>query len=129
MQTLKAVRMAAVVLAVGWAGMASAQNITGQVVGRVTDSVTGQPIAGAKVTASSRGWIDQWVTTDARGNYVLTVLPPAHYTIAVQASGYAQASSREIQVMIDWRSRNDMKLDPSSAQTTEAAASGRVAAR
>ena len=69
------------------------------------------------------------VTTDARGNYVLALLPPEHYTIAVQASGYAQASSREIQVMIDWRTRNDMKLAPSSARTTEAAAGGRVAAR
>jgi len=129
MQTLKAVRMAAVVLAVGWAGMAAAQSITGQVVGRITDSATGQPVAGAKVTASSPGWIDQSVTTDARGNYVLALLPPEHYTIAVQASGYAQASSREIQVMIDWRTRNDMKLAPSSARTTEAAAGGRVAAR
>jgi hypothetical protein len=129
MQTMKAIRIAAVVLTTSWAGLASAQNITGQVVGTVTNGDTGQPVAGARVTASSPGWIDQWVTTDAKGFYAITLLPPETYAIVVQAPGYAQAVSPGVPVAIDWRVRNDVKLASSTSQAPGAPAAGQVASR
>jgi hypothetical protein len=110
MQTQKAIRVVVAVLSLSVAGAASAQNITGQVVGRVLDAESGKAVVGATVTASSRGWIDQSVKTDATGYYVIALLPPNHYQVTVQAAGYMEALPRDVQVMIDWRIRNDVRL-------------------
>jgi hypothetical protein len=110
MKTPDAIRFVVVALALSVAGVASAQNITGQVVGRVLDAETGKAIAGATVTASSPGWIDQSVKTDPGGHYVLALLPPNRYQVAVQAPGYLEGLPRDVRVMIDWRIRNDVRL-------------------
>jgi hypothetical protein len=110
MKTQNAFRVVVAALALSVAGLASAQNITGQVVGRVLDAETGKAIVGATVTASSPAWIDQSVRTDATGYYVLSLLPPNHYQVSVQAPGYVEALPRDIQVMIDWRIKNDVRL-------------------
>ena len=110
MTTMKTTRIALAALALAVAGVASAQNITGQVVGRVLDAESGKAVVGATVTASSPGWIDQSVRTDATGYYVISLLPPNHYQVAVQAPGYLEALPRDVQVMIDWRIRNDVRL-------------------
>jgi hypothetical protein len=110
MKTWNVVRIAVAAVALSLAGAASAQSITGQVVGRVLDAETGKAVVGATVTASSPGWIDQSVTTDANGSYVLSLLPPNRYEVAVQAKGYMEARPREVQVNVDWRIRNDVRL-------------------
>ncbi len=111
MKTVKAFRLLLLaVVALSVAGVASAQNITGQVVGRVLDSETGQAVAGATVTASSPAWIDQSVRTDARGYYVLALLPPNRYQVTVQAPGYEAPLPRDVQVNVDWRIRNDVRV-------------------
>jgi hypothetical protein len=110
MKTWKTIRIALAAAVLCFAGLASAQNITGQVVGRVLDAETGKPIVGATVTASSPSWIDQSVRTDASGFYAITLLPPARYAVAVTASGYGEGLPRETNVPIDWRVRNDFRL-------------------
>lgn len=119
MKTQNAIRIVVAAVALSAAGLASAQNITGQVVGRVMDAETGKAVAGATVTASSPGWIDQSVKTDATGHYVLSLLPPNHYRVAVQAQGYIEGLARDVQVMIDWRIKNDVKLLSASAAAGE----------
>jgi Carboxypeptidase regulatory-like domain len=116
MKTRHAIRIAVAVLALSVAGLASAQSITGQVVGRVIDAGSGKPVVGATVTASSPSWIEQSVRTDATGHYVIALLPPARYQVAVQAPGYVEALPRDVQVLIDWRIRNDFRLLPASAR-------------
>ena len=110
MKTQNAIRMVVAALSLSVAGLASAQSITGQVVGRVLDTESGKAVAGATVTASSPGWIDQSVKTDATGYYVIALLPPNHYQVAVQAPGYTEALPRNVQVMINWRIKNDVRL-------------------
>jgi hypothetical protein len=110
MQTQKAIRVVVAVLSLSAAGAASAQTITGQVVGRVLNAESGKAVVGATVTASSPGWIDQSVKTDATGYYVIALLPPNHYQVTVQAPGYMEALPRDVQIMIDWRIRNDVRL-------------------
>jgi hypothetical protein len=125
MQTQNGFRVVVAALALSAAGLASAQNITGQVVGRVLDAETGKAVVGATVTASSPAWIDQSVKTDATGHYVLSLLPPSHYQVSVQASGYLEALPRDVQVMIDWRIKNDVRL--LSATAGNGAPAGSVA--
>jgi hypothetical protein len=110
MKTWNVVRIAVAAVVLSLAGAASAQSITGQVVGRVLDAETGKAIVGATVTASSPGWIDQSVTTDVNGAYVISLLPPNRYEVAVQAKGYTEVRPREVQVNVDWRIRNDVRL-------------------
>jgi hypothetical protein len=121
MTTMRTTRIALAALALSVAGVASAQNITGQVVGRVLDAESGKAVVGATVTASSPGWIDQSVRTDATGYYVIALLPPNRYQVAVQASGYMEALPRDVQVMIDWRIRNDVRLLSAGAGNRPAA--------
>lgn len=115
MTTSRKIRLAVAAIALSVAGMASAQNITGQVVGRVLDAETGKAVAGATVTATSPGWIPQTVRTDSTGHYVLSLLPPNHYQVAVQAPGYQETLPREVQVMVDWRIKNDVRMLSASA--------------
>jgi hypothetical protein len=110
MKTWNVIRIAVAAVVLSLASAASAQNITGQVVGRVLDAETGKAVVGATVTASSPGWIDQSVTTDANGAYVIALLPPNRYDVSVQAKGYMEARPREVQVNVDWRIRNDVRL-------------------
>jgi hypothetical protein len=117
MKTWNVIRIAVAAVVLSLAGVASAQTITGQLVGRVLDAETGKAIVGATVTASSPAWIDQSVTTDANGSYVLALLPPNHYAVSVEARGYMEAHPRTVQVMIDWRIRNDFRLLSATAGT------------
>jgi len=110
MTTQNAIRMVVAALSLSVAGLASAQSITGQVVGRVLDAESGKAVAGATVTASSPGWIDQSVKTDATGHYVIALLPPSHYQVVVRAPGYVEAMPRDVQVMINWRIKNDVRV-------------------
>jgi hypothetical protein len=128
MTTLKAIRITVAMLTLSLAGLASAQNITGQVVGRVTDAETGKPVVGAKVTATSPAWIPQTVRTDATGYYVLSLLPPERYVVNVEAAGFEESVGRRVTVMIDWRVKNDVRL-LSSAKASAGPGPGAVANR
>jgi hypothetical protein len=110
MKTMNWIRLLLAAITLSLAGLASAQNITGQVVGRVVDAETGKPVAGATVTATSPAWIDQSVTTDATGSFVIALLPPNHYRVGVQAPAYMEALPRDVQVMIDWRIKSNFRL-------------------
>ena len=77
---------------------------TGGLHGRVVDTATGAPIAGAKVTAASPSQIEN-VITDAGGVFVFISLSPDTYTITVSKNGYDIASLPGITVVAD-QSRN-----------------------
>jgi hypothetical protein len=127
MKTTNRIRLLLAAIALSFAGLASAQNITGQVVGRVVDAETGKAVAGATVTATSPAWIDQSVTTDATGSYVIALLPPNNYQVGVQAPGYMEALPRDVQVMIDWRIRSNFRLLSAKAGNGMGKPAGRVA--
>ncbi len=70
-----------------------AQNVTGTIVGTVTDP-SGAPIAGASVTVTDvNTQVTQKVTTDTAGNYTASLLPVGRYDVSVEASGF----KREVQ--------------------------------
>ncbi|HET9030095.1 MAG TPA: TonB-dependent receptor [Candidatus Aquilonibacter sp.] len=68
-----------------WAGT------TGSLKGRITDSATGAPIAGVRVTANAAIGV-QTVTTDNAGTFVFLSLEPDTYTVTIEKSGYETQS-------------------------------------
>ncbi len=69
---------------------AQAQQGTGNVVGRVIDGATSQPVDGAQVVVvgTNRGAL-----ANAEGRFLITGVPAGEQTIRVVSLGYAQASS------------------------------------
>jgi outer membrane receptor protein involved in Fe transport len=68
----------------------SAQQITGNIRGTVTDP-TGALIQGAAVTArQAETGLSRSATTDRNGNYVLLELPVGHYRLQVAANGFEE---------------------------------------
>jgi len=72
-----------------WAGEITTVNFQlepvppGKIIGNVTDFRTGEPIAGATVTAN--GYSNP---TDSNGDYVISNVPAWTYTVTASASGY-----------------------------------------
>ncbi len=68
----------------------SAQQITGNIRGTVTDP-TGAVIRGAAVTArQAETGLSRTAMTDRDGNYVLLELPVGHYRLEVAAKGFQE---------------------------------------
>jgi len=90
------------VFAVGLAALAPAQNITGSLVGTVTDP-TGAAIGGARVqiTASDLHNVVQTVTTDGNGEFVAALLPVGVYSLAVTHPGFQEAVRDGIALHVD----------------------------
>src|SRR6266481_9337521 len=89
MSMLRLLRVAAVlamVVAIG--ATAHAQAITGSISGTVVDE-QGQSIPGATVTAiDERTGSARSDTTDTRGNFLFTAMPPDTYTVRVEMSNF-----------------------------------------
>ena len=68
----------------------SAQQITGNIRGTVTDP-SGAVIQGAAVTArQAETGLSRMTTTDREGNYVLLELPVGHYSLQVASKGFEE---------------------------------------
>lgn len=59
---------------------------TGQVVGRVTDELTGSPVVGAVVRIADS---QLWSLTDGAGTFRITGVHPQDHEVEVRATGYA----------------------------------------
>ena len=73
---------------------------TGSISGTVVDSVTGSPVAGARVTVQSPSQTES-TTADAGGRFSFVSLAPDTYTIAASRSGYEDTSISGFSVFAD----------------------------
>jgi hypothetical protein len=108
----------AVVLVGCWSAQGFAQGgATGAITGAVTDP-TGAVVANAevKVTNQDTGVLTRSVTTDANGNFNVTLLPPGTYTVALHAPGFADTEIRDIGVRVTETTRLTAKLRPQAVQ-------------
>jgi len=81
---------------------AIAQATTGEVTGRVSDA-SGQVIPGATVTAKNVDTaFTRATTSNASGDYLLTLLPPGRYQITVGKTGFKKAT-RDVAVAVGTR--------------------------
>lgn len=68
---------------------------TGNITGRVLNSVTKQPVANASVSINS---LSLTVTTDSAGGFVFNDLDPSSYGLSVNAAGYSLISFSSVLV-------------------------------
>jgi hypothetical protein len=99
-------------------GMASAQSVTGQLVGLVTDP-SGAAITDAKVTVRNTNTNQTFVlTTGKDGEYRAANLLPSNYEISVAAPGFSSATVPNIRLLLSATMRNDVSLTLGSADRT-----------
>ncbi len=94
------------------------QEITGSIMGTVTDT-TGAVVSGAKVTISSEATgVSAEGKTDDRGDFIFTRLLPGTYTIKVEQSGFRTYVRKGVTVRLAVASRADITLGVGSITET-----------
>jgi len=102
--------VAALILTLLTAPLASPQAATGRVVGTVTDP-GGAVIAGAKVTVTNVGTGVHWETmTRDDGSYQVLELPIGNYSVTVQEEGFGTAVTQPTELQINQSLRVDVAL-------------------
>jgi hypothetical protein len=98
--------------------IAWSQTSTGSIRGTITDS-TNAAVPNAKVTATDvdRG-VDYPTQTDASGRYILPTLPPAQYTLAVEAPGFEKATQPAFRLEVQQQATVDISLTVGSMSTS-----------
>jgi hypothetical protein len=101
-----------VVLApLGLAKTASAQAVTGTIVGTVADT-TGAVLPGVTVTVKqTETGFSRVLTSDSNGEYTAASVPTGTYTVTAEISGFKTVSVSNIAVGVDQRVRADVKLE------------------
>ncbi|HVB86018.1 MAG TPA: carboxypeptidase-like regulatory domain-containing protein [Candidatus Dormibacteraeota bacterium] len=106
-----------VALAVAASG-ARGQNVNASLSGTITDS-SGGVVAGATVTATNEGTqLSRTAVSDARGIYVLNVLPVGSYTLSVSLTGFKETVIHNIVLQVDQQARKDVTLQAGSLAQT-----------
>ena len=88
------------ILALAMTAIVSAQTATtGQIAGTVTDP-SGAVISGATLKLDSQTGIHRESATGESGSFVLSLLPPGHYSLQVAAPGFQSGTAKDIEVKI-----------------------------
>ena len=86
------------------------QLTTADILGTVTDA-SGAVVANANVTITNLATNEQrTATTNASGDYQVTLLPVGHYSITIKAPGFKTSSTPDLSVESGDRARNDVHL-------------------
>jgi TonB-dependent starch-binding outer membrane protein SusC len=102
------------------AALASAQDATGTITGRVTDGTTLQPLSGANVVivGTTRGTV-----TRADGGFILTAVPVGTHTVQASRIGYSPGS-QEVTVAVGASVNVQLQLQAQAVQLEELVATG-----
>ncbi len=96
----------------------TAQVITGDLVGTVTDSQSAI-VPNANVTiVNLETQLKRSMQSTSTGDYVFTLLPPGTYTIRVEEKGFQAFQANGVTLAAGDRKRVDAKLNPGSASET-----------
>src|SRR3954467_6747197 len=96
----------AALTAVLFSALAFSQSDLGTISGFVKDP-SGSTVPNAKVTVRNQSGLDRQTNTNDSGYYAVTNIPPAEYTITVEAAGFKKFES------------TNNKLDPSTTLTVD----------
>jgi hypothetical protein len=97
------------------ASAAWSQTTQGLISGQLVDSVTGRPVASAKVIFSSATTtLAGGASSDASGYYYLPLLSPGIYAIRVMAPSYQSQEVQELELTVAARIELDFRLRPLS---------------
>jgi hypothetical protein len=88
-----------------------AQNVTGTILGTVTDAA-GASVPAARVSVTNdRTGQRREVITDQEGAYVANFLPVGAWSVTVEKEGFRRASINGIPLQVDQQARIDIKLE------------------
>ncbi|MBL8290184.1 MAG: TonB-dependent receptor [Bryobacterales bacterium] len=94
-----------------WGTSGFAQNVTGTILGTVTDATSGA-VPGARVTVTNdRTGQRREIMTGAQGGYVANFLPVGLWSVTVEKEGFRRANINEIQLQVDQQARIDVTLE------------------
>ena len=93
---------------------ARGQSTQALVVGRLTDTLTGLPVAGADVSYAGAGQLAGQTRSGASGFYALPRLSPGLYRIRVAHPGYQAREAHEIELPVAGTVELDFRLHPLS---------------
>lgn len=93
----------------GLSALPGSAGTTGGIHGRVADSTSGQPIAGADVTAASPSQTETR-STDSLGYYAFISLAPDTYTVTAKKDGYTLEQVPGVTVISDQNRAVDIKM-------------------
>jgi len=100
----------ALILVSTCAGIATAQISTATLEGTVTDP-TGGVVAGATVTAKNLGTqVTRSVTTGGSGEYTISNLPVAHYSVTIGSPGFKTYTIADVELQVAQRAIVDASL-------------------
>jgi hypothetical protein len=101
------------------AAIVSAQEITGSIVGTVTDS-SGAAVAGAKVTIKNldKSVVLRTVTTATNGQYLATYLPVGRYEVIAEASNFKKSAYSNIELNVADKLTINLALEVGSVSET-----------
>ena len=109
-------RPLACLLLLGHARPARAQ-LTGTIVGAVSDAATGKPLAGVVVVATSPALqSEQTASTDSRGRFTLPLLPPGRFRIVALLAGYLPAERGDLVLRVDYTLRANLTSTPEAVE-------------
>jgi hypothetical protein len=100
------------ILVLAFSSGLTAQTTQGLISGRLLNSVTGRPIAGAGVVATGATVSEGRTQTDAYGYYYLPLLSPSVYRVRVTAEKYQSQEIQELTLAVAARLDIDFRLRP-----------------
>ncbi|MDZ7332239.1 MAG: TonB-dependent receptor [candidate division KSB1 bacterium] len=115
-----AIWLGVLVIAIGFfVGDLSAQ-VSGRIVGRVTDSSTGNYLPGANVMIKGT---NMGAATGRQGEFVISNVPPGSYTLVVSYIGYEEFST-SVSVTVGGTTRQDVALKVSYVEMEQVVVEG-----
>ena len=95
-----------------------AQNITGSIVGQITDS-SGSALPGTAVVVRNQGTgITVEAAVDASGSYTVPNLFAGQYTISARNQGFNSVEIKDVQLLASQTARQDISLQVGEVRQT-----------
>ncbi len=88
-------------------GMPVYSGTTGIISGTVTDSETGEKLAGVNIIVEGTNLT---TVTDSKGYYVITNVPPGDYTVVANLVGYSDSLAEQVSVLMDVTTTTDFAM-------------------
>ncbi|HYT19858.1 MAG TPA: TonB-dependent receptor [Candidatus Polarisedimenticolia bacterium] len=102
-----------------WCGRAAAQEVTGSILGTVTDSKGGVvPNAKVTITNTDRQVVVRTLTTDDRGQYVAPLLPIGQYSVTVEIAGFKKLTQSGVTLNVNDKLPLNFKLEVGAVSET-----------